>query len=98
MKVKHVTTMQVVDGGDCYKLAFPMHGCTHAPADAEAVAAVEAELRKLDRKQHERVLRQMETAGSYPVKLDSEKPVPAKVEAVPERSQLQTSGSGKSGR
>lgn len=79
---------EFVEGGDCWKYAFPMHSCSHRPADSEAVSAVEAELRKLDKGTRERVLKSMESAGSYPVKL----------EAVPERPQLQTSGPAKSGK
>lgn len=97
MKVQNVKSGETMTGGDCWKLAFPMHGCTHQPADAEALHAVEKELGKLDKKQHERVTDAMKSAGSYPCVIESEKPV-AKLEAVPERPALRTNEPAKSGK
>lgn len=98
MKVVDLKTgKETLEGRDCWKHAFPMHGCTHRPADVEALAAVEAELRKLDKKQHERVTNAMKAAGSYPCVIESEKPV-AKLEAVPERPALRTNEPAKSGK
>lgn len=95
MKVKSVKDSSVIDGGDCWKLAFPMHGCTHAPADAEAYSRVEKEIGRTDRQILPKVLRQMSDAGTYPVELETAKP-PAKFEAVPDlRNTVRSEAKGK---
>lgn len=82
VNVKEGETPNVIEGKNCHKYAFPMHGCTHKAADAEAGAAIEQELGRTDRGIREKVVKQMEAAGTYPVHIET--PKPTKLEAVPD--------------
>lgn len=53
-------------GRDCWRLCFPMHKCCAKPIDAEALAAMNREIEKIDPRHRERVIDLMRDSGSIP--------------------------------
>lgn len=69
MKVQIIKTGEAVTHSSAWRLAFPAKGCVGRPADAEAVAAVEADIATTSGQTRERLLAVMLAAGTYPVEL-----------------------------